>query len=97
MGIAARTKIDSFGLVTTIIAIAPTNRKRLRNASDAEEPNVALSCVVSAERREAMRVSRPQARLRFAVGANLAHPERLAGDERQSQGGAQDLAAAFAE
>ena len=40
--------------MNTIIAIAPTNRKRLRSASDAEEPNVALSCVVSAERREAM-------------------------------------------
>ena len=53
-GIAASTKADSLGLVTTIIVIAPTNKNRLRSASDAEEPNVALSCVVSAERREAM-------------------------------------------
>ena len=54
IGIAARTNADNFGLVTTIIVVAPTNRNRLRSASDAEEPNVALSCVVSAERREAM-------------------------------------------
>ena len=54
IGIAASTKADSFGLVTTIIVVAPTNRNRLRSASDAEEPNVALSCVVSADRREAM-------------------------------------------
>ena len=53
-GMAASTKADSFGLVTTIIAVAPANRKRLRSATDAEEPNVALSWVVSAERREAI-------------------------------------------
>ena len=53
-GIAASTKADSLGLVTTIIAIAPTNKNRLRSANEAEAPKVALSCVVSAERREAM-------------------------------------------
>ena len=54
MGMAASTKAESLGLVTTIIAVAPTNRNRWRNATDAEGPNVDLSCVVSAERREAM-------------------------------------------
>ena len=53
-GIAASTKADSLGLVTTIIVIAPTNKKRLASANEAEAPKVALSCVVSAERREAM-------------------------------------------
>jgi hypothetical protein len=53
-GIAASTNAESLGLVTAIIATAPTNRKRLRSASEAEEPNVALSWVVSAERREAI-------------------------------------------
>ena len=38
----------------TIIAVAPTNRNALRSAIEAEEPKVALSCVVSAERREAI-------------------------------------------
>src|SRR5271157_1428704 len=54
IGMAASTKADSLGLVTTIIAIAPTKRKKLRSASEADEPNVALSWVVSAERREAI-------------------------------------------
>src|SRR5271165_2255208 len=55
IGIAASTKAESLGLVTTIIAIAPTNMKRLRNAIEAEEPKVALSWVVSADRREEIR------------------------------------------
>ena len=38
--------------MTTIIAIAPTNMKRLRSAIDADEPKVALSWVVSAVRRD---------------------------------------------
>ncbi len=53
-GMAASTKAESLGLVTTIIAIAPTNMKRLRSAIEADEPKVALSWVVSAERREAI-------------------------------------------
>ena len=54
MGIAASTNAESLALVTTIIAIAPTNMKILRSAIEAEEPKVALSWVVSADRREAI-------------------------------------------
>ncbi len=38
--------------MTTIIATAPMNMKKLRSAIDADEPKVALSWVVSAVRRE---------------------------------------------
>ena len=41
-GIATSTRPDSFGLDTTIMAMAPTNRNRLRSATEAEEPKVGL-------------------------------------------------------
>ncbi len=51
-GMAISTKVDSFGDVPTIMMIAPMNMKKLRNATEALEPKVALSWVVSADRRE---------------------------------------------
>src|ERR1700738_4030009 len=52
IGIAANTKAERRGLVTTIMAPAPTNSTRLRSATDTEAPTAALICVVSAVRRE---------------------------------------------
>ncbi len=52
IGIAASTKAESRGLVTTIMALAPTNSTRLRSATETEEPTAALICVVSAVSRE---------------------------------------------
>ena len=49
---AASTKADSRGLVTTIMAAAPRNSTRLRSATDTEEPTAALIWVVSAVSRE---------------------------------------------
>ena len=40
------------GLVTTIIADAPTNSTRLRSAIDTDAPTADLICVVSAVRRD---------------------------------------------
>ncbi|CEG09422.1 hypothetical protein BN961_02848 [Afipia felis] len=51
-GIAASTKPDSLGLDTTIIAAAPTNNTRLRNAMDTDAPTADLIWVVSAVSRE---------------------------------------------
>src|SRR5262249_61536053 len=50
MGMAASTKAESRGLVTTIMAAAPTNSTELRNATETEAPTAALICVVSAGR-----------------------------------------------
>ena len=52
IGIAASTKADNRGLVTTIMMLAPTNNTRLRSATETEEPTLALICVVSAVSRE---------------------------------------------
>src|ERR1700728_2714679 len=52
IGIAASTKDDSRGLVTTIIVLAPMNSTRLRSATETEVPTAALTCVVSAVSRE---------------------------------------------
>ena len=49
---APSTKAESRGLVTTIMAVAPTNITMLRSATDIEEPTAALTWVVSAVRRE---------------------------------------------
>ena len=49
---AASTNSDSRGLVTTIMAAAPTNSTRLRSATDTEAPTADLICVVSAVSRE---------------------------------------------
>ncbi len=51
-GMAASTKPDSRGLVTTIMVAEPTNSTRLRSAIDTEAPTAALSWVVSAVSRE---------------------------------------------
>ena len=51
-GMAASTKPDSFGLVTTIMVAEPKNSTRLRSATDTEEPTADLICVVSAVSRE---------------------------------------------
>ena len=51
-GIATSTSPDSFGLVTIIMPMAPTNMKMLRRAIEADEPKAARICVVSAVRRE---------------------------------------------
>jgi hypothetical protein len=42
-GIAASTRIESFGLVITIITTAPENRKALRSRIEIETPNTALT------------------------------------------------------
>ncbi len=52
IGIAASTKDESRGLVTTIMALAPTNSTRLRSAMETEVPTADLTCVVSAVSRE---------------------------------------------
>ncbi len=52
IGIAASTKAESFGLVTTIMTLAPRNRTQLRNATEMEDPTLALIWVVSAVSRE---------------------------------------------
>ena len=46
------TRLDSFGLVTTIMPRAPSPRMVLRSATEAVAPTADLTCVVSAERRE---------------------------------------------
>ncbi len=51
-GMAPSTKAESRGLVTTIIAVAPTNRTRLRKAIESEAPTADLIWVVSAVSRE---------------------------------------------
>ena len=51
-GMAASTKPDSFGLVTTIMVAEPTNSTRLRSATDTEAPTADLIWVVSAVSRE---------------------------------------------
>src|ERR1700733_10802537 len=51
-GMATSTKADSLGLLYAIRATAPMNMKRVRKAIDADEPNAALICVVSAVRRD---------------------------------------------
>ena len=52
IGMATSTRPDSFGLDSTISAMAPTNMKRLRNRIEAEAPKADFSCVVSAVRRD---------------------------------------------
>src|SRR3981081_3333410 len=51
-GIASSTKPDSLGLVITIIAVAPTNSRKLRSAIDTDAPAADLIWVVSAVSRE---------------------------------------------
>ncbi len=51
-GIAAITKKESRGLVTTIITAEPRNSTRLRSATDIDVPTAILICVVSAVRRD---------------------------------------------
>ena len=52
IGIAASTKAESRGLVTTIMTLAPMNSTQLRSATETEDPTLALICVVSAVSRE---------------------------------------------
>ena len=51
-GMAAMTSLESFGLVTTIMATAPRPRMMLRSATEAVAPTADLICVVSAVSRE---------------------------------------------
>src|SRR5258708_1379043 len=51
-GMASSTKPESRGLVITIIAVAPTNSRKLRSAIDTEAPTADLIWVVSAVNRE---------------------------------------------
>ena len=51
-GMAAMTRPDSFGLVTTIMPTAPRPRIVLRSASEAVAPTADFTCVVSAVSRE---------------------------------------------
>ena len=51
-GIAPSTNRESFGLVTTIITLAPRNSTMLRKATETEEPTAALIWVVSAVSRD---------------------------------------------
>ena len=51
-GMAASTKPDSFGLVTTIMVAEPVNSTRLRSAIEIDAPTADLICVVSAVSRE---------------------------------------------
>ena len=52
IGMAPSTNADNRGLVTTIMALAPTNSTTLRSATETEVPTAALICVVSAVSRE---------------------------------------------
>ncbi len=51
-GMAANTKPESRGLVTTIMAADPKNSTMLRKAIDIEAPTADLICVVSAVSRD---------------------------------------------
>ena len=51
-GIAAMTRLESFGLVTTIMIRAPMPKIVFRKASEAVAPNTDLIWVVSAVSRE---------------------------------------------
>ena len=51
-GIASSTKPDSFGLVITIMAVAPMNSIMLRSAIETEAPTADLIWVVSAVSRD---------------------------------------------
>src|SRR2546427_10568899 len=51
-GMVMSTKPDSRGLVTTIMAADPANRRKLRSAIDTDVPTALLIWVVSAVRRE---------------------------------------------
>src|SRR4029077_7673592 len=51
-GMASSTRPESLGLVITIIAVAPTNSIKLRNAIETEAPEAHLIWVVAAVRRE---------------------------------------------
>ena len=42
-GMAASTKAERRGLVTTIMAVAPMNNTRLRSATETEAPTAALT------------------------------------------------------
>ena len=53
-GIAASTKAERRGLVTTIMAPAPMNSTKLRSAMETYVPAAALTCVVSAVSRESI-------------------------------------------
>ena len=48
------TRLDSFGLVMTIMPRAPSPRMVLRSATDAVAPTADLTCVVSAEPAEGL-------------------------------------------
>jgi len=52
IGIATSTKVESRGLVATIMAVAPTNKTRLRSAAETETPTAPFICIVSAVSRE---------------------------------------------
>src|SRR5262245_18871732 len=52
IGIAASTKHDRRGLVTTIMVAEPTNSTKLRTTVEIDTPTADLICVVSADRRE---------------------------------------------
>ena len=51
-GMAASTITERRGLVITIMAVAPTNRNRLRSRIETETPKADLICVASAVSRE---------------------------------------------
>ncbi len=51
-GIASSTKPDNFGLVITIMAVAPMNSIMLRSAIDTDAPTADLIWVVSAVSRD---------------------------------------------
>ena len=75
-GMAASTKPDSRGLVTTIMTAAPMKSTRLRSAIETEAPTADLICVVSAVSRETISpvcaVSKKAGRQRRQMARNLA-------------------------
>ena len=51
-GIASSTNSESFGLVITIMVVAPMNSIKLRSAIDTDAPTADFICVVSAVSRD---------------------------------------------
>src|SRR5207245_267388 len=61
-GIASSTKPDNFGLVITIMAVAPMNSIMLRSAIDTDAPTADLIWVVSAVSRDTSSAERAESK-----------------------------------
>ena len=76
-GIASSTKPDSFGLVITIMAVAPMNSIKLRSAIDTDAPTAALICVVSAVSRDTSSPERAESKKAGDSEIRCANTSRL--------------------